>query len=73
MMTMKTVRVSECPICNYKWLLRVENPKECSQCKRRFGGNLKPKIEIKEFKTSEEWTAFKKAVDNWNNEHPLVK
>ena len=26
----------ECPFCGYQWQSRVEMPKECPQCKRRF-------------------------------------
>jgi len=26
----------ECPVCFYKWIPRVENPKACPRCKTRF-------------------------------------
>ncbi|MGD9157207.1 MAG: hypothetical protein PVG39_02250 [Desulfobacteraceae bacterium] len=24
----------KCPLCNYEWRARVDNPKECPKCKR---------------------------------------
>jgi predicted Zn-ribbon and HTH transcriptional regulator len=27
---------STCEYCNYEWETRVENPKACPRCKRRF-------------------------------------
>jgi hypothetical protein len=64
--------ISECSKCGCRWILRVENPKSCTRCKVRFDrGDAKAKIETKEFKNREDWIAYKKELDKWNNEHPL--
>jgi rubrerythrin len=28
--------ILKCSFCGYEWVPRVENPKECPNCKRRF-------------------------------------
>lgn len=36
-----------CEVCGYSWQARVENPKECPECKSRkwkFGGSKTPRV-----------------------------
>ncbi len=37
-----------CNVCNYEWTPRVDNPKSCPRCKRRFDYDIvkKSKDEI---------------------------
>ena len=33
---MRSVNIRECEFCAYRWTARVQNPKSCPRCKRRF-------------------------------------
>jgi len=33
---MSSLKLKDCEFCNYSWNSRVDNPKSCPRCKRRF-------------------------------------
>ena len=33
---MRGVNIMECEFCTYRWVPKVQNPKSCPRCKRRF-------------------------------------
>jgi len=65
------VTVCECPkpLCRYRWIPRVLNPKECPECKYRFGTSLELKLDCKVVKvrSREELGKLKKAIKQWND------
>lgn len=66
------VKLYECPrkLCRYRWLPRVNTPKECPNCKHRFTAawGLKPKLRTVTVKSKDELLALKEQTKRWNDE-----
>jgi len=64
------VKVFECPkaTCRYRWIPRVNIPKECPNCKHRFVADwgLKPKVLIAQVKSKQEFLKLKREIAQWN-------
>lgn len=64
------IRVYECPKegCRYRWVPRVESPKECPNCKHRFTADwgLKPKVSVVKVHSKEEKRALLDKIKKWN-------
>lgn len=64
------IKVFECPkqTCRFRWIPRVNVPKECPNCKHRFTADwgLKPKMTVHEIKSKEELLKLKEEIRLWN-------
>jgi hypothetical protein len=62
--------ICECPRpkCHYRWIPRVQNPKECPDCKHRFSaiwGDKLKRTEVK-FHSKEELLKIRRDIEEWN-------
>lgn len=64
------IRVLECPrkTCKYRWVPRVDMPKECPNCKHRFSADwgLEPKSKLVTVKSREELKKLRSDITEWN-------
>ena len=66
------VKLFECPKpnCRYRWIPRVDKPKECPNCKHRFSADwgLKLKVKVVEIHSKEELRKLKADILKWNEQ-----
>ena len=66
------VKLFECPkpTCRYRWVPRVDKPKECPNCKHRFSADwgLEPKVKVVEVCSKDEFRKLKADILKWNDE-----
>jgi transcriptional regulator NrdR family protein len=65
------IKVWECPkkTCKFRWVPRVNKPKECPNCKHRFTADwgLKPKSTIVVVKSADDLRKLKEEIAKWND------
>ena len=64
------IEVVECPrrTCRYRWMPRVNKPKECPNCKHRFAADWgeEPILVVHQVKSKDDLLRLRRELKQWN-------